>query len=225
MEDSINAAQKVFAIPELLILIFSSLPSCYCWQKDAHHGGDYWCEYTARCDFASYMLVNKLWLAIAADFAWRQCGHEYYWSARESAGKPRMAPSLSDLARMAPSSERVQWYAKHIRVLHINEEHDSLDFWHTNSSKADALDLIPEVNFPRLKEIALAGDTERYRESQIGGVLRYLLPRIPSGLTRLSIFPCSLSNSTLDLLKVIIVHCGSFSTQNFCADHPSEALV
>lgn len=127
MDDPLTTSQKVFAIPELLLLIFGLLPSCCQWHYSTSDDGEGTHSYLERYDFTRYMLVNKTWCAVAAHFAWKQCGYGRY-ELRSGRQNLQTWPQVSDLVKLVSSPHRMQYYANHIETLHIGDNADTEEF-------------------------------------------------------------------------------------------------
>ena len=139
-----TAVGKALAIPEIVdyILSFACIPE----YKGLEDFSDQW-YYDEAFRFTSYLPVNKLWSSLAAKYVWRQCGY-------------RPGPLRYDLAKLATSPDRLQWFASFVEELYVNYEtsrSDSKQLIQTPmiSEKSDSLAL--GVAFPRLTKIRIAG--------------------------------------------------------------------
>ncbi|MCJ1327366.1 hypothetical protein MMC10_004035 [Thelotrema lepadinum] len=135
-----TAAATVFAIPELLDIIFYHVyePADFRPLEDI--------DYNAR-QSAGLLRVNSVCHSLAARHTWRNCG------LRDG------CPSLYDFVKMAEDKERLQWYANFIEHLHIDGEIDRRGVWRAPEEiqgvRARLNLLLPDLSFPRLRSLTL----------------------------------------------------------------------
>lgn len=126
LDSPLTAAQKVFAIPELVALIVEA--HLYFWRRSERRESNGW------------MRINSLWHQTTARYIWKICG------------APGNGPRIVDLIKTAPRPERTQWYANHIEQLTLFAPENSL----RNGDSEDwahFIHLLPTLLFPRLRSI------------------------------------------------------------------------
>ena len=154
-DGALLAARKVLDTPELLCLIFDSIPLVAPILNQGRSRA------AARC-----MLVNRYWPCVAVRCAWRFCGSVQQFSLFQP-DDIQLQPWIRDLVKLERMPERLQWYANRIQALSFDIEppaHRSLRDWLSwemerisEDDESRFHDILRNYSFPKVQQLKPCG--------------------------------------------------------------------
>jgi hypothetical protein len=163
MSSSDLAATRVFRIPELLSSIIVFLDN-------------------NNSALAACMLVNSVWAGEAVKILWKEGITRCQSVCKNNANSYRCGGlQIRDIAALASTPDRLQWYVNHIQRLNFYAEdwYDENKPWSIEGSSR-LHRVFARVTFPRLKTLILGKTKFSCPDNEASLLLPYLQPNLRS---------------------------------------------